>query len=144
MDGAPWPGSAKINEIHEIRVRRASPSCSKSAHRRTYQTAWRACRPLLPMQLRKYRLNGRHLKNGETNIRLSCYPPHALGDNRPQWGRWTQLILPVSGGTNASVRVSSNLFPARALSRKFFCGVSPESLLSEPSDQIPRDRVSRG
>jgi hypothetical protein len=26
----------------------------------------------------------RHLKNGETNIGLSCYPSHALGDNRPQ------------------------------------------------------------
>jgi len=34
------------------------------------------------------------------------------GHNRE---RWTQFILPVSGcGTNASVRVSSNLFPVRA------------------------------
>jgi hypothetical protein len=33
-------------------------------------------------------------------------PPHAPGGNRPQQGRWTQLILPVSGcDTNASVRV---------------------------------------
>jgi hypothetical protein len=33
------------------------------------------------MQLRKYRLNGRHLKNGETNIQLSYYPlqPATIG-----------------------------------------------------------------
>jgi hypothetical protein len=35
-----------------------------------------------------------------------------------------QLILPVSGcGTNASVRVSSNLFPARALLGDHFLGL---------------------
>jgi hypothetical protein len=39
---------------------------------------------LVTNAVRKCRPNGRHLKNGETNIRLSCYPSHALGDNRPQ------------------------------------------------------------
>jgi hypothetical protein len=36
---------------------------------------------------------------------------HVAGVNRPQRGRWTQLILPVSDcGSNASVRVASNPF----------------------------------
>jgi hypothetical protein len=39
----------------------------------------------------------------------------APGDNRSKQGRWTQLILPVSGcDINASVRVLSNLFSAHA------------------------------
>jgi hypothetical protein len=43
-------------------------------------------------------------------------PPHAPGGNRPQRGRRTQLILPVSDcDSNASVRVASNLFPARVV-----------------------------
>jgi hypothetical protein len=42
-------------------------------------------------------------------------PLHAPGDNRSKQGRWTQLILPVSGcDINASVRVLSNPFSAPA------------------------------
>jgi hypothetical protein len=48
-------------------------------------------------------------------LTIFALPMARLGDNRPQQGRRTQLILPVSGcGANASVRVLSNLFPARA------------------------------
>jgi hypothetical protein len=37
---------------------------------------------------------------------LADYVDSAPGDNRPQRGRWTRLILPVSGrDNNASVRV---------------------------------------
>jgi hypothetical protein len=47
--------------------------------------------------------------------RLCVFSLPAPGGNRPQRGRRTQLILPVSDcGSNASVRVASNLFPARA------------------------------
>jgi hypothetical protein len=52
---------------------------------------------------------------GRTYYNVRCYRLHAPGDNRPQWGRWTQLILPVSGcDINASVRVLSNPFSAHA------------------------------
>jgi hypothetical protein len=48
----------------------------------------------------------RQQKTFEPNCACHVDPWRAPGGNRPQQGRWTQLILPVSDcGTNASVRV---------------------------------------